>query len=55
MTKDDIKLSRQNVTTIVKGSRMPPYPEMQARPHPKPSPEALTRSPRPHPHPSPKP
>ena len=29
MTKDDVKLSRQNVTTIVKGSRGRPYPEMQ--------------------------
>ena len=31
MTKDDIKLSRQNVTTIIKGSRMPPYPERQVQ------------------------
>lgn len=31
MTKDDIKMSRQNVTTIVKGSRMPPYPELQVQ------------------------
>ncbi|KAL1507416.1 hypothetical protein AB1Y20_008257 [Prymnesium parvum] len=31
MTKEDIRLSRQNVTTIVKGCRMPPYPEMQVQ------------------------
>ena len=29
MTKEDIKLSRQNVTTIVKGQRSRPYPELQ--------------------------
>ena len=28
MTKDDILMSRQNVTTIVKGTRMRPYPEL---------------------------
>ena len=31
MTKEDIKLSRQNVTTIVKGSRSRPYPELQVQ------------------------
>ena len=29
MTKEDIRLSRQNVTTIVKGMRVQPYPELQ--------------------------
>lgn len=29
MTKDDVRLSRQNVTTIVKGTRMPPYADLQ--------------------------
>ena len=29
MTSDDIKLSRQNVTTIVKGTRHQPYAELQ--------------------------
>ena len=29
MAKEDIKLSRQNVTTIVKGARSRPYPELQ--------------------------
>jgi HSP20 family molecular chaperone IbpA len=28
MTSDDIRLSRQNVTTIVKGTRLRPYPEL---------------------------
>ena len=28
MTSDDIRLSRQNVTTIIKGGRMRPYPEL---------------------------
>ena len=31
MTSEDIKLSRQNVTTIVKGSRNRPYPELQVQ------------------------
>ena len=31
MTGEDIKLSRQNVTTIVKGTRMKPYPELQVQ------------------------
>lgn len=31
MTKEDLKLSRQNVTTIVKGSRGRPYPELQVQ------------------------
>ena len=30
LTKDDIRLSRQNVTTIVKGGRTRPYNELQA-------------------------
>ena len=29
--QDDIKLSRQNVTTIVKGMRIRPYPELQVQ------------------------
>ena len=33
LTKDDIRLSRQNVTTIVKGVRNPPYPEMTVQVH----------------------
>ena len=28
MTSEDIRLSRQNVTTIVKGTRLRPYPEL---------------------------
>ena len=31
MTKENIKLSRQNVTTIVKGARGRPYPELQVQ------------------------
>ena len=31
MTAEDIRLSRQNVTTIVKGMRTQPYPELQVQ------------------------
>jgi len=31
LTHADIKLSRQNVTTIIKGGRSPPYDELQVR------------------------
>eukprot|EP00964_Phaeocystis_antarctica_P119571 scaffold83293_cov90-Phaeocystis_antarctica.AAC.3 len=31
LTKHDVKLSRQNVTTIIKGGRSAPYAELQAR------------------------
>ena len=31
MTTEDIKLSRQNVTTIVKGARRIPYAELQVK------------------------